>query len=286
MVHVLGFTETRPPLPDCAQLLTNVGDNLLHDGILDIIVHNMSRTKHLLHAGLWHHYLELLVWGAATGTAGALDSDGGLPLCVTHFQKRCVHAPPEHTHMHAHKCAQRILNAHCITLVYQDNNADCWTVTGLHRLVQPRPWCLIGHIFSCHDSERPNWPPLELSVRRGQTGACSIWAQLRIFIPSRPGQLNVCQVTLDWATISLSFAYMGTLCFTAISQLSSTEGCHIPSTSLARAAWRCCLWVRQLFQTLALRSQEERNSSGGYLQTSQWYPKWARGWDWYGEWLT
>lgn len=34
------------------------------------------------------------------------------------------------------------------------------------------------------------------------------------------GQLNLCQVTFDWGTISLSFAYMGTLCVTAVSQLS------------------------------------------------------------------
>lgn len=45
----------------------------------------------------WNDHLELLVGEAATWTAGALDSDGRCSLCVTHFQERGEHAPPEHT---------------------------------------------------------------------------------------------------------------------------------------------------------------------------------------------
>lgn len=186
--------------------------------------------------------------------------------------------------MHTH--TQRILNTHCITSVYQNNNADCWTVTGLHRLVQPRPWCLIGHIFSCHDCTAKLVAIGAQCQKRTKWGMLYLSTTENIYTAQTSGQLNLCQVTLDWATISQRFAYMGTLRFTAISQLSCWEGCHIPSTSLARAAWRCCLWVKQLFQTLALRSGEERNNSGGYLQTSHWYTTQARGWDWHGEWLT
>lgn len=48
--------------------------------------------------GLWHHYLELLVRGAATRAARALDPDGRLAFGVTHIQERREHAPPKHTH--------------------------------------------------------------------------------------------------------------------------------------------------------------------------------------------
>lgn len=178
MVHVLRFTETRPPLPYRAHFLTNVGDDLMHNGILNIILHNMWPGQHLLHAGLWHRYLELLVWGAATRTAGALDSDSGLPFCVTHFQERGEHAPPERTHTHTQHLETALHNHGVSKQTMQNTGEDFtgWCGRGLDAWLVTFSAVMILH-------GQNHW---ELSVRRGQTGSCFNWAQLRIFIPSRP----------------------------------------------------------------------------------------------------
>lgn len=142
MVHVLGFTETRPPLPDCAQLLTNMGHDLLHNGISSIMLHNTWPEPN---GCLTHHYLKLLVWGAATRAARALDSHGWLAFCVTHFQKRGEHAPPKHTHART-----QIVHAASLTRF-----AEPGCIKSTSRLLHSNftGWCRRGrgHIFSCND---------------------------------------------------------------------------------------------------------------------------------------
>ncbi len=97
---------------------------------------------------LKHYYLELLAGEAAAWTARALDSDGRCSLCVTNFQERGKHAPPESRVSQHTTTLQISLHNHAVS-----NLAD--TLASTSHAGAAQPWCLVDHIFSCHDSAAP-----------------------------------------------------------------------------------------------------------------------------------
>lgn len=117
-----------------------------------------------------HHYLELLVWEAATWTAGALDSDSWCSLSITHFQEGCEHTPPgpqtqSLKFLFPHNDVANWLLA---PLTLLQPSLDAWLITfSAVMILQYQNHCLLG-------------------VGGVQSRASFILAELRIFIPRRP----------------------------------------------------------------------------------------------------
>lgn len=137
MIHVAFDVEAGPFFPYCAQFLTHVGDNLLCEQKTDWST--LVEKHDYVHLGdcLNVSHLELLVGEAALWAAGALHSDsGGGLFWPTYLQEGGEHAPPE--------------NTVSSTSPYMIVQPATWQKRC--SLLAAQAWCLVDHIFSCHNS--------------------------------------------------------------------------------------------------------------------------------------